>query len=1069
MRTQRPQHVHCPTRIKVAALWLLSASWLMAQGPDASLRGVVTDDAGKPLAGTEITVTQTATGLARRARADDRGEYLLIGLPRGLYHLRAELAGYQVAETAGIELRVGGRHEERIVLSRPSAADLEPGLPPAPSLPVETVASSVSVVVEENRILQLPLASRNIYSLFLLQPGVTSQGGIVRRGLSFSVHGQRVSGSNYRLDGVDNNNIVLTGPATPASAEAIQEFRMVNSSFSAENGRATAFVAQVVTRAGSNRFAGSLFEYFSHNNLNANTFQNNASGIQKPAFKRNQFGFSLTGPLHRNSTFFSGVLELSRFRFGGHASLMVPTPAYIESLPADSLAGLLLRRTPPLAPTAPTADPNVGLLDVQVPNRIDTTFVTGRLDHHFENGASRLGFRYTAALTGEQRAEYFNGYPDLFPKDDFQSQNVMVNWNRSFRGDFVNDFRAGWNRERIWLRRPFDFVPVLLEASNVSLPSTIRQTAERENNNVLQVSDTLSWRKGRSAVMMGFEYRRNISSGVSLGLETEALGGVARLPDGFYAFSGLDAFRQGVALAFFTAVDRTSRGALRRPDFYRKYRSNEFGLFVQNDIRLTPRLSLNLGLRYEYFGVPRSAGAGRDFNFYFGPGQTPEEKVITGGLRSTDDNPGDLKGRLYRRDFWNFAPSIGLAWDPFGSGRTILRAGYSLALDRVFDTLRDLRTNTIQVVGCPICDVDWAPFVIPVEAALPLLERNLAFQPPPDVIQLDENLRTPYAQNWYFGAQRTLTPDTVVEIGHAGSVGRKLISRDLLNRRPPWPLPSPNPAYGEITYLSNSGNSNYLALEASVRRRFARGFQFQASYTYSHAIDNQSDIFEGVRTGPWPYAPALAAFTRAFDPRIDRGNANFDQRQNLVFNAIWQLPGPRSTARWSRWLANGWTASVIGAYRTGFPLTAIETAGGSFRADGLWNNRLDVIGQPGRSPVAGGVQWLNPADFQPVQGRPGTLGRGGLPGPGFWNYDFALLKTFGLRERLRVQLRAEFYNLFNHANLAAPSTLYYGSFSLPNPEFGIARYGANPPFSRFGDLPLESSSRRIQLALRIEF
>lgn len=1051
---------------------LASLSLLTAQGPETSLLGVITNDAGTPLAAVEVTVTQTETGLARSSRTNARGECFFGGLPRGLYSLRAELAGYRSSEIQGIELRVGGKHEERLVLSSPLPVEKLPELPPAQALPVETVASSVSVVVDESKILQLPLASRNIYSLFLLQPGVTSQGGIVRRGLSFSVHGQRVSGSNYRLDGVDNNNIVFTGPATPASAEAIQEFRMVNSSFSAEEGRATAFVAQAVTRSGSNRFGGSLFEYVSNDKLDANTFQNNASGDEKSALRRNQFGLSLTGPIRRNRTFFSGVLELSRLRYGTQTAAFVPTPSFIESLPEGSLAQRLLRETPPLRPGEATGNPDVGLLRVQAPSRIDTNFLTGRIDHHFQGGADRLGLRYTAASTEEERAEFFTGYPDLQPTDDFKSHNVMLGWNRSFRNEMINDLRVGWSRERIWLRRPYDYVPVLQGFDGVSLPSSPRQAAERENNNVLQVSDSLAWRKGRSAITVGFEYRRNISSGTSLGIETWAYGGVARLPDGLYLFPDLASFGQGIPDSFDTGVDRSSSGQLRRPDLYRKYQSNEYAFFVQNDIKLNSRLSLNVGLRYEYFGIPGSSDPSQDLNFYFGPGASLGEKIAGGALRPVSENTGDLKGRMYRRDLWNFAPSVGIAWDPFGTGRTIVRAGYAFALDRIFDTLRDLRSNTIHVAGCPIeCQ-----FVIPVEAALPLLDQDLANHlPPPDVVQLGDKLRTPYAQNWYFGVQQNLTQNTILEVGHAGSVGRKLISRDLLNRLVPDPLQQPNPGYGEITYLSNAGNSNYLSLEMAVRRRFARGLQFQTSYTYSHAIDNQSDNFEGIRTGPDPLDFALATFTREMDPRVDRGNANFDQRHNLIFNAIWQVPGPRSASWWSRWLANGWTASVIGAYRTGFPVTAIGTTSaadpdGNYRADGLRNNRLDMIGRTERTAVPGGVQWLNPADFQPVMGRVGNLGRGSLAGPGFWNHDFALLKSIPVSERVRVQFRAEFYNLFNHANLSTPASIYGSSVPGPgDPGFGIASYGVNRSFSRFGDLPLESAARRIQLALRIEF
>jgi len=312
-----------------------------------------------------------------------------------------------------------------------------------------------------------------------------------------------------------------------------------------------------------------------------------------------------------------------------------------------------------------------------------------------------------------------------------------------------------------------------------------------------------------------------------------------------------------------------------------------------------------------------------------------------------------------------------------------------------------------------------------------------------------------------------------MEIGQVGSVGRKLISRDTINRN------LINPTYADDTYLSNAASSNYVALEASLRRRFSRGLQAQVSYTYSHAIDNQSDLFEGPRTGPLPEQFALATFTRAFDARADRGNAAFDQRHNLVFNAIWELPAPPVQSRWGNRLLRGWTTSVIGAYRSGFPLTVIGYPDPTAAFDPvteLANNRVDFLGGsvragPGAEPVTGGVQFLNNKNaFRFAQGHLGSLGRGAIPGPGFWNYDFAVLRSIKMSERVHLQFRAEFYNLFNHANLSAPVTQYaVDSSGTLNTQFGQAYYGLNRTYSRFGDLPLENPSRRIQFAVRISF
>jgi hypothetical protein len=1058
--------------------WLAAALlfWtvpLRAQSPDAFVRGVVVSNGeGQPLAGAKLTATRSESGFAQTTMTDSQGEYYFGALPPGLYSFKVEMSGYTGLEKRGVELAVGAKHEANFTLTLLSTAQAQTVIngvfeivPPAAALPVETIASSVSVVVDESKILELPLAGRNIHSLFLLQTGVTSPGAVGARGLTFSVHGQRVSGSNYQLDGVDNNDIILTGPVTATSADAVQEFRMVNSSFSAQDGRATAFVAQVITRSGSNRFHGSVFEYLANDALDANTFQNNSNGVAKPPLRQNQFGYSLGGPIVKNKTFFFSSLEFSRLRFGTPMDITLPSRSFIANLPADSVARRLLTEIPPLAVTPLPTDPNSGTINYQVPDRVDTLLATERLDHNFRNAKDRLMARFTLASTNAEDGEdEFTGYPSLMPTDRYRAYNSMLSWNHSFDPSRVNDVRIGWSREQINQPRPRANVPVLQSNDGVSLPGSPRQLAVQENNNVVQLSDTFSLRRGRSAWTVGFEHRRNLSDGVSLGLQNEALGGALTLPNGFYLFADLAAFGLGQPVGFNFGVDRFSSGQLRPADLSRKYRSNDFAAFVHDDIKLSRRLSLNLGLRYEYFGVLHSTARSQDLNFYFGTGSTIKERLASGVLRGTDQNTGDLKGLLYRRDPFNFAPSIGIAWDPFGQGRTVLRAGYAVAFDRIFDTLRDVRSSTLAVATC-VTFVPFNPctptFFVPAEGMLPLLGTSHVL--PGDVVQLDENLRTPYAENWYIGVQQSITPNFLLEIGHAGSMGRKLISRDNINRQ------SENAKIGNDTYLSNADNSSYLALEVGLRRRFSRGLQYQVSYTYSHAIDNQSDLFEGVVTGPGSGNFALTTFTSQFSPGVDRGNANFDQRQNLVLNAIWDLPTPSVDARWAKSLLRGWTVCMIGAHRSGFPVTAIVTRDFSTT---LENNRVDFRGRPGQPfnqanppPVpGGGVQWLNPDLFVKAVGHVGNVGRGAIPGPGFWNYDFALLRNIALTDGgVRIQFRAEFYNVFNHANLSTPFS------ALDRQNFGQAFYGLNPPFSRFGDLSLASPSRRIQLGLRIEF
>jgi hypothetical protein len=1047
---------------------------VLGQSPDASVLVLVTDSAGKPLANAEVSARLEDRGYETKQKTGEDGVCFFGALSPGLYTVTVSLSGYVSRSHQGMKFEGASRQQLTLVLfdesrrARNAPEDISSflgALPPAPTLAAETVASSVSVIIDEDKILQLPLLNRNVYSLFLLEPGVTSQGATARRGLTFSVHGQRVSGSNYLLDGVDNNNIRLTGPVTITSVDGIQEMRMVKSSFSADNGRATSFVAPLLTRAGANAFHGTIFGYLGNDAADANTFANNAAALPKPHLRQLQAGFSASGPIIRNRTFFSSVLEFSKLRFSTHQTQILPTHFFISTLPPESPLKPYFAATPPL-PVAPSPeDPLSGTISLDVPNKLDRLLGTARLDHIFGAGRDRLTARYTTATAdvreSTQFSQEYRGYDALWATDLYRGHNSMIGWVRTFESGPVNELRAGWNRDRTELPRPYADRPLLAVSTSLQrlgMPSSSRFAGERQNNNVLQLSDMFQMRRGRSSVSFGADVRKNFSNGISPGLDSDASGGFTFLPFGYFQFADLQAVLNNAPEIFGVAVDRFATPYV-LPDLAREYRSSDYSAWVQNDIKLTRRLSVNLGLRWEYFGVIHNTDRSKDVNFYLGSGSTPQERLKNGMLRRTTENPGDLAGKLYRPDTFNLAPSAGIAWDPFGRGLTVVRAGFALAFDRIYDTARDVRTNTVRSLGCPgfICN----SMLVPIERMLAMIPVTPAAG---SAVIIDENLRTPYAQNWYVGLQQNVTRSLVLELGHAGSAGRRLVSRDIVNRSEFGPSAART---RNDTFITNQGSSSYAALEAAVRQRVARGLQYQLSYTWSHAIDNQSDLLEGIRLGPDQLSAAVATFTRALDPRFDRGSANFDQRHSFVINWIWDIPGVRG--RWDK-VFSGWSVSGIGAHRSGFPITAIASQDPTdprFTSPGLRFNRLDVVGDPGARPrvdVPGGRQWLFRQDFQLVRDRPGTLGRNALAGPGSWNYDMAVMRTFAIREsRARVQIRAEFYNLFNHANLLPPVS----DFSAT--DFGVSYAGRSRTFSRFGELPLDSPSRRIQFAVRIRF
>jgi hypothetical protein len=510
-------------------------------------------------------------------------------------------------------------------------------------------------------------------------------------------------------------------------------------------------------------------------------------------------------------------------------------------------------------------------------------------------------------------------------------------------------------------------------------------------------------------------------------------------------------------------------------DYWTFHRQTEFAGFLQDNLNLTPRLKLNLGVRFEYFGAPVARRTTRDWNFAFGPGDTPQERIATGGI---------VPGRLFRSDFNNVAPRVGFAYDLFGSGRSVLRGSYGIFYDRILNNVwLNARNNNLPLLFLP---PDLFTVSIPAsEGVVPLLPESL---PNTSVVALDRNLRAPYVESWFLGFQQELTPNLILDVNHVGSVGRKLLTSDGINRGGSLPRTEENPhgrfhpGFWEIIYYANQGQSDYLGLEVALNRRFSRGMQFQVNYTFSRSRDVQSDPLVAPRTGASavtnPLTRRLAtsnldvvpAFTRQFDPRTDFGDSDYDQRHNLILNGVALVPRLAGLG-----LPFGnWQVSGIVGIRSGLPFTVFSWPE-SYAGERAVGQRADLIGTdkdaaflPQRVAVPGGVQLLDTTKFRPPENDTvGSLDRNVLRGPGFWNVDLALGRSFflpRLSERVWAQFRVEFFNLFNHTNLNNPNS------TLGTDSFGTAFYGRQGASSALPSVsPLNEQPRRVQFALKVHF
>jgi hypothetical protein len=479
-------------------------------------------------------------------------------------------------------------------------------------------------------------------------------------------------------------------------------------------------------------------------------------------------------------------------------------------------------------------------------------------------------------------------------------------------------------------------------------------------------------------------------------------------------------------------------------------------------VRATRRLTFNYGVRYENFGAPTNTGSVKDALFIPGSGSTLSARVAAGSLVTPS---GDEQ--IYRNDNGGWAARLGGSYDLTGKGTLLVRGAYGIFYDRPFDNLwANTRLNGSALANFDIL-ADNVNYLTPPQLSTYSLQRgNTGF---PNVTWVDPGLRNAYVHSFFLGLQKQVSGALTLEVNGTGTLGRRLLTTDTFNRGY-----TDNPSLPAIFYRANQGDSDYTGLQMLARYR-ARAIQFQAAYTWSHSIDNQSTPLAGdffdlafVRLTSGQSYEAPAAFTIQGDSRGDRGSSDFDQRHNLVLSAIANLPQPRG-ARWWTWIARDWSVSTLESFRTGFPYTVYS----GNQVSGIANRRANLVNPSAiflDTSVPGGEQLLNRAAFgEPLSGN-GNLGRNSLGGPGLFNIDISLDRAIPLKwlgESGRIHFRADAFNFLNHANLGNPDPLL-GDFGPTG--FGFAQFGRKAAPTGFpGLLPLNETARQIQFMLRLEW
>ena len=1070
--------------VSVVTILLVLAGAALAQTFRGSLSGRITDQQGAVVGGATIAAANIATGAEAQVASKVDGGYQFVNVTPGSYKVTVTARGFAIS-TQAVEVTVAGatRADFQLVIGKETTV-IE--VVASTGVRVETESAELGNVISAKEIGALPSIGANVYDFVQLSAGAV--GSNEGRGLGIVIHGERSSAGNYMLDGGENNDTFLAGVGQQVPLDSIQEYRVQTSNFTAEFGRGAGFIANVISKSGSNRWHGSAYEANRNSQFAANTWGNNALGVKRPHFNRNQFGGSLGGPVVKDKFFLFGSAEKRSVRSAVNNIFTVPTSQLLAISAPNTQAIFAAFPIPttviPGTTKTDTLIPFSGGAPVTIPAYQNVTR-TGPQDAGAGLPGNELLWTARADYNASDKTQYFlrYAYDDL---NQFSSvnqaysakldqgalqtaQNWLVNMNHVFTSNLVTEARFTYNR----INGPFSaatpspaspFPSFTVDAhSSLNLPKGLSSFGGPQN--IYQISDSLTWIKGNHTIKGGFQYvhlRDNRKFGAYQNAEAR--------------FADDQGLVNGILKAYTLALD--PQGALPGqlinppfgpPVFGRHFHYNEPSVFIQDTWKISPRVTLTPGLRWEYFGVLHSTGSDHrlDANFYYGPGSTLVQRIASGNVSRTIDALGANKGNFYQAQHNNFAPRLGLAWDITGGGKTVFRSGVGLFNDRNFgNVLFNAIQNPPNYGSVRLRNLNFPASILtnPYSAfgSTPIPLRNTSLR------HLDQNLKTAYSLTWNATLEREQW-NTVFGASYVGSSNSRLYTLNNLNRFGSGGLLDPtcvvvgggpnggddftgcprlNTGFSSINNRGNLGHSVYHGLDLKAESRGIRklGLTYAVNYTWSHSIDNNSSFF-----GDDPVAnPTGFGFLDAFNPGRDRGSSDFDARHHFSANFVWDLPLFRSqqSNALGKQILGGWSVSSIFTARTGSPFSIFDSGVPDFTVETTRpilvgaqtgrvalqkdptnaNNFLYIPITPGNDPRKTPYDFFGSGACNPVTGhytcepsvnRPGNgiIGRNTFFRPGSWNQNLVLAKSFALHEGISLQVRGEFYNLFNHSNL----------------------------------------------------
>jgi hypothetical protein len=1110
------------TQVLSLSLLLGVAAW--GQSEKSRIVGTVVDVTGAVIPGAKVVAKDTRTGQQSQATSDEKGLYVINNLTPSSYDLTGSREGLSTAQYTEVRVTVGQERTLNIILQPPTVST-EVTVSGGELSTIDTSSARIGAEVDAREVASLPLNGRQISQLYLLAPGAQTAGGGSFDNIRFS--GRSNQQNVIKYDGVAGGGIIDQSPGNlngesssqfrlQSSLENVQEFRVESSNYPAEYGTGTGGQVSVVTKSGSNAFHGGLFEYVRNNNMDARNFFDGASNS---VLKLNQFGGSIGGPIKKDKLFFFVSQENFFQRAGLNFVNTVPSAAARAQAQANAATNPKIAAILPLLGAYPvgqqsTANPLLDLARLNSASKVNEFYGSMRLDYHASDNDT-ISFRY------------FRDQGDSFEPLDVTSrgqnftlvpQNAMLSWTRVVTPTVVNEFKIGLNASKSRSTgivtnnvAGLDLAPITVSFTGaVAIPgiggqgasagaaqlggliranSAYNTSQQPYTNWEMPIMDTLSWVKGRHNVKFGVEFR-------PIRMETDRFGGTT------YTFGSIDALLANTP----SSIQYNAPASLPSPwnngqTGPRHLQQQYFIAYFQDEWKVTPELTFNYGLRYDYFGVMHERdNRGVHFN------------IVTGTI---DPNTQ----AWYQASKLNFGPRLGIAYAPSRfKGNTVVRigAGYFYGPGQPEDTIQPAESDRISRT---LSSNIQYPLDIPATiAGYDINSTSLGFQPrayapgykiPEQILSYTASL------------QQRLPGGAILTTAFVGSQGRNLFLRGLANQiigvtqNPTTGVGTAVREFGgrfaEIDYKTSGGRDHYNSLQTTINRRFSKGLTFGLQHTWGRSIGTSNGSNEAVTAGN----------LKNFD--YDYGNNSYDVRHSVNFTALWEIPvGKNKALNLSGpldYIAGGWELGGVYNYRTGLPIQLLITRNdivyrdrrngkvygtpvivdGIVQTDALMNSpgggasrqfrRPDVIA--GVNPyIQGGdrLAYLNPAAFAiPQPGTYGNLSRNALAGPDLAQMDLTLHKKLPITERVNLEFRAEIYNLLNRANFTnPPATLAVGlpngytanSGSEPTPSGvqpgqSFTSSAAGGAFGRFNSTVANTvglgAQRQIQLSLRLNF